>query len=135
MAVLAEGDAKSKRVQIKVVVPPDLPAARVDRNYFKQALLNLILNGMQAMPQGGGLTLEANLSRGTMVVSVTDTGDGIPEDILPRIFDPYFTTKTKGAGLGLPIARRIVEAHGGALTAESKVGQGTCFKITFPITR
>jgi signal transduction histidine kinase len=68
-------------------------------------------------------------------VSVTDTGDGIPEDILPRIFDPYFTTKTKGAGLGLPIARRIVEAHGGALTAESKVGQGTCFKITFPITR
>ncbi|HEY7559552.1 MAG TPA: ATP-binding protein [Candidatus Binatia bacterium] len=135
MAVLAEGDAKSKRVQIKVVVPPDLPAARVDRNYFKQALLNLILNGMQAMPQGGGLTLEANLSRGTMVVSVTDTGDGIPEDILPRIFDPYFTTKTKGAGLGLPIARRIVEAHGGALTAESKVGQGTCFNITFPITR
>jgi two-component system sensor histidine kinase HydH len=135
MAVLVESDAKSKKVQIKVVVPPDLPAARVDRNYFKQALLNLILNGMQAMPQGGGLTLEANVSRGHMVVSVTDTGNGIPEDILPLIFDPYFTTKTKGAGLGLPIARRIVEAHGGALTAESKVGQGTCFKITFPITR
>lgn len=135
MAVLVDSDAKSKKVEIKVVVPPDLPAARVDRNYFKQALLNLILNGMQAMPEGGGLILEANVSRGHMVVSVADTGEGIPEDVLPRIFDPYFTTKTKGAGLGLPISRRIVEAHGGTLTADSKVGQGTCFKITFPISR
>ena len=135
MAVLVDSDAKSRKVEIKVVVPPDLPAARVDRNYFKQALLNLILNGMQAMPEGGGLILEANVSRGHIVVSVADTGEGIPEDVLPRIFDPYFTTKTKGAGLGLPISRRIVEAHGGTLTADSKVGQGTCFKITFPISR
>jgi signal transduction histidine kinase len=135
MAVLVESDAKSKKVEIKVVVPPDLPAARVDRNYFKQALLNLIINGIQAMPRGGVLTLEANVSRGHMVVSVADTGEGISENVLSRIFEPYFTTKTKGAGLGLPIARRIVETHGGTLTAESKVGQGTRFQITFPIDR
>jgi signal transduction histidine kinase len=135
MAVLVESDAKSKKVEIKVVVPPDLPAARVDRNYFKQALLNLIINGIQAMPRGGVLTLEANVSRGHMVVSVADTGEGISENVLSRIFEPYFTTKTKGAGLGLPIARRIVETHGGTLTAESKVGQGTRFQITFPIYR
>lgn len=135
MAVLIESDARSKKVEIKVVVPPDLPAARVDRNYFKQALLNLILNGIQAMPQGGVLTLETNVSRGHMVVSVADTGEGIPEDVLPQIFEPYFTTKTKGAGLGLPIARRIVETHGGTLTADSKVGQGTRFQVTFPIDR
>ncbi len=135
MAVLAESDAKSKKVEIKVVVPPDLPVARVDRNYFKQALLNLILNGMQAMSRGGGLTLEANVYRDHMVVSVADTGAGIPEDVLPRIFDPYFTTKTKGAGLGLPIARRIVEAHGGSLTVNSTVGQGTRFQIEVPLSR
>jgi signal transduction histidine kinase len=135
MAVLAEGDAKSKKVEFRVVVPPDLPAARIDRNYFKQVLLNLILNGMQAMPQGGVLTLDASVSRGSMIVNVADTGDGIPKDVLPRIFEPYFTTKTKGAGLGLTVARRIVEAHGGTLTVESTIGQGTQFLITIPLSR
>ncbi|MCE3242218.1 MAG: two-component system sensor histidine kinase ZraS [Deltaproteobacteria bacterium] len=135
MAVLVESDAKSKKVEIKVVVPPELPAAWVDRNYFKQALLNLILNGMQSMPHGGLLTLEAKVAHGKMVVIVADTGDGIPKDILPRIFEPYFTTKTKGAGLGLSIARRIVEAHGGTLTVDSAVGQGTRFQLAVPMSR
>jgi signal transduction histidine kinase len=135
MAVLVESDAKSKKVEIKVVVPPELPAAWVDRNYFKQALLNLILNGMQSMPHGGSLTLEAKVAHGKMVVIVADTGDGIPKDILPRIFEPYFTTKTKGAGLGLSIARRIVEAHGGTLTVDSAVGQGTRFQLAVPMSR
>ena len=133
--MFAEGDAKSANVQIRVVVPDDLPTARVDRNYVKQVLLNLILNGMQSMPHGGSLTLEAKVSHGNMIVIVADTGDGIPEDILPRIFEPYFTTKTKGAGLGLSIARRIVEAHGGTLTVDSTIGQGTRFRIAVPMPR
>jgi signal transduction histidine kinase len=133
MAVLTEGDAKSAKVQVRVVAPHDLPAARLDRNYFKQVLLNLVLNGMQSMPHGGSLTLEAKVSRGDMVVIVADTGDGISKDVLPRIFEPYFTTKTKGAGLGLAIARRIVEAHGGTLTVDSTIGQGTRFQITVPV--
>jgi signal transduction histidine kinase len=132
MAVLAQGNANSAKVKIRVVVPRDLPTARVDSNYFKQVLLNLILNGIQSMPHGGSLTLEAKVSRGddNMVVIVADTGEGIPEEVLPRIFEPYFTTKTKGAGLGLTIARRIIEAHGGTLTADSTIGQGTRFQIT-----
>jgi signal transduction histidine kinase len=135
MAALSEGDAKAKKVQIRVIVPHDLPTARVDRNFFKQVLLNLILNGMQAMPRGGALTLEAKISRGNMIIIVADTGEGIPQAMLPRVFEPYFTTKTKGAGLGLSIARRIVEAHRGTLTVDSTVGQGTRFEIMIPIFR
>lgn len=135
MAALTEDDARAARVQIRVVVPHGLPTAGVDRNYLKQVLLNLVLNGIQSMPRGGSLTLEAKAAGGTMDVIVADTGEGIPKEILPRIFEPYFTTKTRGVGLGMTIARRIVEAHGGTLTVDSTVGQGTRFRITIPITR
>ncbi len=134
MAALTEDDARAARVQIRVVVPHGLPTAGVDRNYLKQVLLNLVLNGIQSMPRGGSLTLEAKAAGGTMDVIVADTGEGIPKEILPRIFEPYFTTKTRGVGLGMTIARRIVEAHGGTLTVDSTVGQGTRFRITIPIT-
>jgi signal transduction histidine kinase len=135
MAALTEDDARAARVQIRVVVPHGLPTAGVDRNYLKQVLLNLVLNGIQSMPRGGSLTLEAKAAGGTMDVIVADTGEGIPKEILPRIFEPYFTTKTRGVGLGMTIARRIVEAHGGTLTVDSTVGQGTRFRISIPITR
>lgn len=135
MAALTEDDARAARVQIRVVVPHGLPTAEVDRNYLKQVLLNLVLNGIQSMPRGGSLTLEAKAAGGTMDVIVADRGEGIPKEILPRIFEPYFTTKTRGVGLGMTIARRIVEAHGGTLTVDSTVGQGTRFRITIPITR
>jgi signal transduction histidine kinase len=135
MAALTEDDARSARVQIRVVVPHELPTAGVDRNYLKQVLLNLVLNGIQSMPRGGLLTLEAKAAGGKMDVIVADTGEGIPKEILPRIFEPYFTTKTRGVGLGMTIARRIVEAHGGTLTVDSTVGQGTRFQITIPISR
>jgi two-component system, NtrC family, sensor kinase len=98
-------------------------------------LLNLILNGLQSMPQGGSLTLEAKVSRGNMIVTVADTGEGVPQETLSRIFEPYFTTKTKGAGLGLTIARRIVEAHQGTLTVDTTSGQGTRFRIAVPMSR
>jgi signal transduction histidine kinase len=134
MALLAEGDAKSAKVEISIVAQRDLPLARVDRNYFKQVLLNLILNGIQSMPQGGSLTLEAKAARGNLEVIVTDTGEGISNEIAPRIFEPYFTTKPKGFGLGLTIARRIIEAHGGALTLDRTTGRGTRFRITVPVS-
>ena len=134
LAMLAGGDAKLSKVQIEVVAPPDLPAVRVDRNYFKQLLLNLVLNGIQAMPDGGILTLEAQTSRGNLHLSVADTGVGIPKEVLPRIFEPYFTTKANGSGLGLAIARRVVEAHGARITAESEVGRGSRFQVSIPLT-
>jgi signal transduction histidine kinase len=134
MAILAESEANSAKVQVSVMVPHDLPTVRVDPNYFKQVLLNLILNGIQSMSQGGSLTLEAKAARGNLEVIVTDTGEGIPKEIAGRIFEPYFTTKPKGSGLGLTIARRIIETHGGALTLDSTAKRGTRFRIAIPIS-
>ena len=133
LKTLAESDAKSTKVEINVITPRDLPPAKLDRNYLKQLLLNLVLNGIQAMPDGGRLILEAKATEGNLILTVADTGVGISKEVLPRIFEPYFTTKTKGSGLGLVIARRIAEAHGGKLTAESEVGQGSRFHITIPL--
>jgi signal transduction histidine kinase len=86
------------------------------------------------MPEGGRLTLEAKAAEGNLILTVADTGVGISKEVLPRIFEPYFTTKAKGSGLGLVIARRIAEAHGGRLTVESEVGQGSRFCVSIPLT-
>jgi two-component system sensor histidine kinase HydH len=133
VAKLVEGEAQQSKAQIRVVAPLTLPPLKADRDYLRQTLLNLILNGLQAMPEGGTLTLKANTSNGNFVISVTDTGTGIAPENRTRIFEPYFTTKPKGSGLGLAIACRIIEAHGGTITVFSEAGQGCRFEISFPI--
>jgi len=135
LATLVEGEARQSKVQIQVVAPLTLPPLKADREYLRQTLLNLILNGFQAMPEGGTMILEANTSKGNMLISVKDNGIGITPENLARIFDPYFTTKTRGSGLGLAIARRIVEAHGGTINVFSEAGQGCRFEIALPINR
>ena len=94
-----------------------------------------MLNGLQAMPHGGTLTLEAKASNSNFLIAVTDTGTGIAAENLPRIFDPYFTTKAQGSGLGLAISRRIIEAHGGTITVTTEAGQGCRFEISLPLNR
>jgi len=135
LATLVEGEAQQSKVQIRVVAPPTLPPLKADREYLRQTLLNLVLNGLQAMPKGGTLTLKANTSNGNFLISVTDTGIGIAPENRRRIFEPYFTTKAKGSGLGLAIARRIIDAHGGTITVFSETDQGCCFQIALPINR
>ena len=136
LATLVEGEAQQSKVQIRVVAPLTLPPLKADREYLRQTLLNLILNGLQAMPEGGTLTLKANTSNGNFLISVTDTGIGIAPENRRRIFEPYFTTKAKGSGLGLAIARRIIEAHGGTITVFSETtDQGCCFQISLPLDR
>jgi len=135
LATLVEGEAHQSKVQIRVVAPPTLPPLKADREYLRQTILNLILNGLQAMPEGGTLTLKANTSNGNFLISVADTGIGIAPENLRRIFEPYFTTKAKGSGLGLAIARRIIEAHGGTITVLSETDQGCCFQICLPLDR
>jgi signal transduction histidine kinase len=135
VATLMEGEAQQTKVQIRVVAPLTLPPLKADREYFRQTLLNLILNGLQAMPEGGTLTLAANTPNGNFLISVTDTGIGIAPENQTRIFEPYFTTKPKGSGLGLAIARRIIEAHGGTITVSSETDQGCCFQICLPLNR
>ncbi|MBI3029822.1 MAG: hypothetical protein HYY64_09950 [Candidatus Rokubacteria bacterium] len=132
LAALVEADARAGGVRVTLSVPPDLPHVVADRDHLKQVMLNLILNGLQAMPEGGTLTLEAARARDGLALAVADTGPGIPPEALPRVFDPYFTTKAKGLGLGLAIARRIVEDHGGKIEVESQPGRGTRFRVILP---
>jgi two-component system, NtrC family, sensor histidine kinase HydH len=133
LATLVEGEAQQSKVQIRVAAPLTLPPLQADREYLRQTLLNLILNGLQAMPEGGTLTMEAKTSNGNFLISVTDTGIGIAPENRTRIFEPYFTTKAKGSGLGLAIARRIIEAHGGKITVTNEAGGGCRFLISLPI--
>ena len=110
-----------------------LPAAFIDAAQIKQVLLNLIKNAMQAMTKGGTLTLATGEGPQGVWISVDDTGGGIPQEQLSRIFEPFYTTKEKGSGLGLMIVQRIVREHGGRIELESRVGEGTRFRIWLPL--
>lgn len=133
LATLEDSDAKRSKVQIRVVAAPNLPALKADPDLLTQVLLNLMLNGLQAMPDGGTLTLEAKTSNGNFLIAVTDTGTGIAAENQRRIFEPYFTTKPKGTGLGLAISRRIIEAHGGTITGTNETAGGCRFEICLPL--
>ena len=133
LASLEDSDAKRSRVQIRVIAAPNLPALKADPDLLTQVLLNLMLNGLQAMPEGGTLTLEAKTSNSNFLIAVTDTGTGITAENQRRIFEPYFTTKAKGTGLGLAISRRIIEAHGGTITATNETAGGCRFEICLPL--
>lgn len=133
LAALEESHAAQSNVRIQVIAAPHLPALHADPDHLTQVLLNLMLNGLQAMPQGGTLTLEAKASNGNLLIAVTDTGTGIAPENLSRIFEPYFTTKAQGSGLGLAISRRIIDAHGGTLTAANELGGGCRFEISLPL--
>jgi CheY-like chemotaxis protein len=107
---------------------------RADRDQLTQVLTNLVLNARDAMPDGGTIKLEAaHVDARTVEISVSDTGRGMPPDVLAQIFDPLFTTKPNGTGLGLSIVHQIIAAHGGRITAESSVGRGSTFRIRLPI--
>jgi two-component system NtrC family sensor kinase len=126
--------AKSK-VRLESHIDPGLPPIRADANQVQQVMINLLFNAAEAMPEGGLIAIRAAVAADrTVVVSVADTGVGIPETALPHIFRPFFTTKQKkGMGLGLSICERIVRSHGGHIAVESRPGQGTTFHLHFPL--
>jgi signal transduction histidine kinase len=109
-----------------------LTKLKLDLTFLKRILVNLATNAIQAMPNGGNLTVKAFQENTNISITVTDNGVGIPDEIKPKLFQPLMTTKSKGQGFGLAVVKRLVEAQGGAITFESKVGVGTQFKITFP---
>ena len=125
---LALGDAEKAHVSIQVTGADGL-AARADAGQLRRALLNLTRNAVQATPEGGTVRLAARRDAGRVEVAVSDTGRGIPEPELERIFTPFFTTKEKGTGLGLAFVKEIVADHGGTIRVESEVGRGTTFTI------
>jgi signal transduction histidine kinase len=117
------------RLRIVEAVAGDLPLVRLDRTLFQRALTNLIENALHAMPGGGTLTVSAEHLDGRVRLAVSDTGEGMDADALERVFEPYFSTKTGGTGLGLPIAKRNVELSGGTIAVESRKGAGTTVVI------
>jgi signal transduction histidine kinase len=125
-------------VDMHVIVPTDLPSIHVDRRLVHQALVNLVLNGLQAMPQGGRLDVTASrledAGSHALRVEVRDHGAGIEESARARLFEPFFTTKPLGTGLGLAVVKRIAEAHGGSVRVYAARGHGATFALDLPIT-
>jgi signal transduction histidine kinase len=111
----------------------DLPKLPMDADLFKQALLNLMLNAEHAMTEGGELIMTTRKEGGWVVLDVIDTGIGMTADIRSKIFDPFYSTRPGGSGLGLPTTRKIVEAHGGSIDVESLPGRGSRFSLRFPL--
>lgn len=139
VAALTRSDALQRKVQLTLDVAPGLPPVRGDRIQLQQVLLNLLLNGMDAM--GNQPTDRRRLTArvrpgdpGMMQLAVSDSGPGIPEQNLSRLFEPFFSTKPQGLGLGLPISRTIVESHGGRLWAENHPEGGALFQFTLPVS-
>lgn len=130
---LLQPELENRELLVETRLAKHMPETMLDPDQVKQALVNLIKNSMQAMSKGGRLTLETGKLGDGVWVSVADTGVGIPRDQLNRLFEPLFTTKKKGSGLGLMIVYRIVRSHGGRIEVESKVGEGTTFRLWFPL--
>jgi signal transduction histidine kinase len=132
-AELLRPEIENRGLTIQEKLARRLPQTPIDPAQIKQVLVNLIKNAIQAMTKGGVLTLQTNETSDGIWLSVSDTGGGIPPEQLQRIFEPFYTTKKKGTGLGLMIVQRIVREHGGRIELESRVGQGTSFRIWLPL--
>lgn len=135
---LVDNRLYKQKVAVEKKLAPDQPRIHADSQQLEQVLVNLYLNAIDAMPEGGKLTVEAKTARSdgvapVTVITVEDTGFGIAETDLPKIFQPFFTAKKRrGMGLGLPICQRIVSNHGGRIEVNSEPGRGTIFKIYLP---
>lgn len=133
---LVRNQASFRDLKITLNLNPSLPTVMADNDQMRQVVLNIVLNAAEAMPRGGELRIQSDLDRESknVVVRLSDTGPGIPDDIKERLFEPFFTTKKSGTGLGLAIAYGIVERHKGTLELESAPGRGTTFIITLPVS-
>lgn len=131
---LIEVEARKNGVQVDARVPEDLPAVEIDPDKIKQVLLNIFLNALAAMPDGGRLSVGISQTQAGQEVLISDTGSGIEKNDLPRIYDPYFTSKPAGTGLGLAVVQKIMEAHGAFLNIESQAGAGTKVTLRFAVS-
>lgn len=125
---------EAQAIEVSLDVPPHT-VVTADREMLRRAILNLVLNAVDAMPRGGELVVTSYERRGGLELEIADSGPGVPQENIPRLFDPFFTTKPTGTGLGLSIVNRIVEAHGGRLTVMNCPEGGAAFTIELPPRR
>ena len=121
-------------LEVSISIAEGFPQFTADFSMLKRVFINLIQNAVQAMPNGGSLKIVAYCKDNYAFVSVEDTGEGIPEEAKSKLFTPLFTTKSKGQGFGLAVVKRLVEAQGGKISFESKLGKGTIFTVQLPLT-
>jgi signal transduction histidine kinase len=133
VALLAGPDAEQHGVKIKREMPAEPLPVKADLDLIKQALLNVVLNGIQAMPEGGQLTISARREENAAVAEISDCGMGIPQDVQEKIFELYFTTKKDGTGIGLAQTYQILQWHYGSVEFESREGEGTTFRFRLPL--
>ncbi|MFQ5869931.1 MAG: sensor histidine kinase, partial [Candidatus Zixiibacteriota bacterium] len=137
VVALLEPSCRQHEISVEVDISAASGAVTVPESSLRQVLFNLIQNAVEASPPGGIIKVGAARAEGVLTISISDQGSGIPEEIRPRIFEPFFTAKsdltTGGLGLGLSVSKRIVEAMAGSLDFETEVGQGSTFRITLPL--
>jgi signal transduction histidine kinase len=133
--MLGRQQAQAKSIAIELQKDPALTEIEHDSDQIHQVMLNLMLNAMQAIDKNGKIVVTLRTEGQTAVIEVTDNGRGIPASELPNIFRPFYTTKGEGTGLGLSLARRIVEDHQGAIDVSSEIGKGTTFAVILPLQR
>jgi signal transduction histidine kinase len=137
MIVLLRSEASRYSISIRTELAEGLPKVMADRVQLQQVLMNLMLNAIDAMKEttgGGELIIKLEAGAAQLLISVSDTGVGLPQEQGEKIFRAFFTTKDKGTGMGLPISRSIIESHGGLLWATGAPGSGATFQFTLPAT-
>jgi signal transduction histidine kinase len=130
---LAGPTARLQHVSLQIDAPEEPALCAGIPGRLKQALVNIVVNALQVMRSGGELVIRLRVAGDRAILSISDRGPGIPEDLLSRIGTLHFTTKDSSTGIGLYTARSVVESHGGTMTVHSKVGQGTCFDLNLPL--
>ena len=114
---------------------PDLPAISLHSDSLQAALMNLVKNALESMEQGGQLVVRTYTTPKSVALDLIDTGCGVDANTVLHMFEPFYTTKEEGSGLGLPTAQKIIEAHGGRISVQSEVGRGTKFVLEFPVPK
>ena len=133
LAEFVSVELSNANIECVLTLAENLPLVNFDERLMKQALLNLVKNAEASMSGGGKLSITTEVRDGAVLISVADTGTGIPEENLTKIFEPYFTTKETGSGLGLTMVFKIIKEHQGEISVESRIGEGSVFIITLPI--
>jgi len=127
--------AEESRIEVVRYLDPDLPGIMMDEQTLEAALVNLVKNAIEAMPDGGTLTARTRLTRSGVALDLIDTGRGMDQNTAMHMFEAFYSTKDGGSGLGLPTARKGIEAHGGRIDVQSAAGRGTQFTLEFPLPR